>query len=60
MSERKTTQKKTERKTRRENLRITESSGSMLDELSSGLGKSKTEVIEQAIATLYNIKQQYL
>lgn len=52
--------KKTERKTRRENLRITESSGSMLDELSSGLGKSKTEVIEQAIATLYNIKQQYL
>ena len=60
MSERKTTRKKTERKIRRENLRITESSGSMLDELSSGLGKSKTEVIEQAIATLYNIKQQYL
>lgn len=60
MSDRKTTQKKSERKTRRENLRITESSGSMLDELSSGLGKSKTEVIEQAIATLYNIKQQYL
>ena len=60
MSDRKITRKKTERKTRRENLRITESSGSMLDELSSGLGKSKTEVIEQAIATLYNIKQQYL
>ena len=60
MSDRKTTRKKTERKTRRENLRITESSGSMLDELSSGLGKSKTAVIEQAIATLYNIKQQYL
>ena len=60
MSDRKTARRKAERKTRRENLRITESSGSMLDELSSGLGKSKTEVIEQAIATLYSIKQQYL
>ena len=60
MSERKTTRKKTERKIRREKLRITESTGSMLAELSSGLWKKKTEVIEQAIATLYNIKQQYL
>ena len=58
MSDQKTARKKAERKTRRENLRITESSGSMLDELSSGLGKSKTEVIEQAIATLYNNKQK--